>query len=468
MGEISAAIIAQLSKGISEVIKTEFGPQNKPLIDAALNIASEAEGLISDLSSFQFGIGEFSNVKDVVNKAAEQVEKDFMITGIKTKLGDMFAKLRNFSGDHSHGEDEELLGILKNKKIEMTEEMTNELLNILNQYLDLSRQVAKANRSIYQNKNFQDIQQRSNEIMQQGYQILTQIGEAITGTSIIYEVQISVGSQGSQRTAYMTLEQIMQYTYTEYHRGTMSLRLNESAINAAAREGKVSVFNWTEDYRKSFMNYADIVRKNQTTSIEINGKMQSLRNWNRNIGATEDNVYVNRGNIAEAVRKAAAGIVDTAIDSAFKYSLEDLEGMEDTQQLHYLIHTQIKNTLENTVAFWQGPDFIGDLQQAVDGISKLFNGLVMDQQQQQQLLNNLGITDATSIGVQEKISGASFTTLSQIANELRRAANSLSIIANSTNEGNISAAINPSVAAGADSEVEQAVLNLAAQFLGIG
>lgn len=461
MGEISAAIIQQLSKGISEVIKTEFGPQNQPLIDAALNTARDAEKLMSELSSFQFGIGEFSNVKDVVNKAAEQVEMDFTISGIKTKLNDMFAKMRNFSGDHSDNEDEELLSIFRNKKIEMTEEMTNQLLNMLKSYFNLSKDVAKVNKEIRQNTDFQKIQQRSNAIMQQGYQILTQIGEAITGTSIVYEVQISVGSQGSQRTAYMTLEQIMQYTYTEYHRGTMSLRLNESAINAAVREGKLSIFNWTDEYRKSFVKYSNIVKQNQTLTINRNGEMINLQNWKRNIGATEDNIYTNKGNIAEAFRRAAAEIIDAAMDKAFTHSLEELEGMEDTQELHYLIHTQIKSTLENTTAFWQGADFTAD-------ISKIFNGLVMDEIQKQNLLNNLGIGNATSIGIQEKISGASFTTLSQIANELQRAANSLSIIANNTNEGNIAAAINPSVAAGADSEVEQAVLNLAAQFLGVG
>jgi len=60
----------------------------------------------------------------------------------------------------------------------------------------------------------------------------------------------------------MTLEEIMQYTYTEYHRGTMTLRLNESAINAAASQGKVNVFNWNDTYRQSFMQYATTVREN--------------------------------------------------------------------------------------------------------------------------------------------------------------------------------------------------------------
>jgi len=54
----------------------------------------------------------------------------------------------------------------------------------------------------------------------------------------------------------------MQYTYTEYHRGTMTLRLNESAINAAASQGKVNVFNWNDTYRQSFMQYATTVREN--------------------------------------------------------------------------------------------------------------------------------------------------------------------------------------------------------------
>jgi len=58
----------------------------------------------------------------------------------------MFAKMRSFSGDHSHNEDEELLSIFKNKKIEMTEEMATELSNILMQYFNLSKDVANINK----------------------------------------------------------------------------------------------------------------------------------------------------------------------------------------------------------------------------------------------------------------------------------------------------------------------------------
>ena len=453
MGEISAEVLAQLSKGISEVIKTEFGPQNQPLITAANTTATAAESIIQKISTFNFGANGYRNVKEVVDKAAAQVETDFAITGIKTRMSKIFAELRHsgFSGDHSHSEDEQLLSILKNKKIEMTEEVTDELLKVLKEYFNLSKDVAKQNQQIYANAEFRALTSQAEQVMRDGYQILTQMGEAISGTNIIYEVQVSVGSKGSQRTAYMTLEQIVQFTTASFHRGEMRLRLNETAINQAVKNGSLSVFYWDDAYRQSYQGYVQKVQANQLTSNNAD--------WDRNKGVTNiEDVYFNRGNVTEAFRRAAAGIVDAAVDKAFLHTIDELEGMEDTQEIHYLIHTQIQEILQNTVAFWQGPDFEAD-------ISKIFKGLIMSAEQEQTLLNNLGINGASSIGVQEKVSGASFAGLNQIATQLRSAAQSLSTIINNVGEGNVQSALNSSVADGIDEDVEQAVLELVKQFL---
>ena len=452
MGEISEEVLSQLSKGISEVIKTEFGPQHQSLVSAANTTAAAAESILQKVSTFNFGIGDYRSVKDVVDKAAKQVEQDFAITGIKTRMSKMFAELRHtgFSGDHSDSEDEQLLSILRNKKVEMTEEMTEQLLQVLKEYYNLSKDVAKQNQQIYANAEFRALTAQAEKVMQDGYQILTQIGEAISGTNIIYEVQVSVGSKGSQRTAYMTLEQIVQFTTASFHRGEMRLRLNETAINQAVKNGQLSVFYWDDAYRTSYQTYVQRVQANQLTSNA---------DWDRNKGISSiEDAYFNRGNVTEAFRHAAAGIVEKALDSAFLHTIEELEAMEDTQEIHYLIHTQIQEVLSNTVAFWQGPDFEAD-------ISKLFNGLIMSTEQQQTLLSNLGINGVSSVGVQEKVSGASFAGLNQIATQLRSAAQSLLTIINKTGDGNVKAVLNSSVADGVDAEVEQAVYELVQQFL---
>ena len=452
MGEISAEVFAQLSKGISEVIKTEFGPQNQPLISAANVTAAAAESIIQKISTFNFGVNEYRNVKEVVDKAATQVETDFAITGIKTRMDKIFAKLRHsgFSGDHSHSEDEQLLSILKNKKIEMTEEVTEELLKILKEYFNLSKDVAKQNRQIYANAEFKALVSQAEQVMRNGYQILAKIGEAIGGTNIVYEVQVSVKSKRSQRTAYMTLEQIMQFTTANFHNGEMRLRLNEPAINQAVKNGSLSVFYWDDAYRQSYQSYVQKVQVNQLTNNV---------DWDRNKGVTNiEDIYFNRGNITEAFRRAATGIVDTAVDKAFLHTIDELESMEDTQEIHYLIHTQIQEILQNTVAFWQGPDFEAD-------ISKIFKGLIMSVEQEQILLNNLGLNGASSVKVQEKVSGASFAGLNQIATQLRSAAQSLLTIINNIGESNIQSALDSRVVDGIDEDVEQAMLELIKQFL---
>lgn len=456
MGGISAEVLAQLSKGISEVIRTEAG--NDSLANKASTIASQAENKLAELSSFQFGFGGYRTVKDVVNEAASKVEKDFLITGIKTRLGEVFAELRHsgfdgFEGDHSSGEDQQLLSILKNKKIELTEEMQEKLFNILQEYYTLSKQVADANKKIYQNNDFIRLKSEAESIMQQGYQVLTEIGEHLHNTRIIYEVQVSIGSKGSQRTAYLTLDQISQFTTAAYYNGEMRLRLNEAAINAAAAEGKLQVFNWTDTYRQSYQKYITRVIEGELYTPDAN--------WSSNTTAQDlSDIYINRGNVTEAFRRAAAAIAEKALDSAFQHTLNELEGMADTWEIHYLIHTQIEETLKNTTAFWQGPDFTADL-------NHIFDGLIIDDKQA--LLSRLGIDSKTTnqIGVQEKVSGASFTSLSQIASQLRRAANALMVIQNKTGGNNIASYIDSSVAEGIDEEVEQAVLELVSQFLGV-
>ena len=455
MGSISAEVLSQLAKGISEVIKTESGGES--LANKANTIAAQAEQKMAALSSFQFGFGGYRSVKDVVNEAASKVEKDFMITGIKTRMGEVFAQLRHngfdgFEGDHSSGEDQQLLSILKNKKIELTEEMQEKLLQVFQEYYNLSKQVAKANQAIYQNNDFINLRNDAATIMQQGYQVLTEIGEHLRNTQIIYEVQVSVGSKGSQRTAYLTLDQISQYTTAAYYNGEMRLRLNEAAINADAAAGKLQVFNWTDAYRQSYQKYV-------TRAIESEFYTPDA-NWANNKTAQNlSDIYINRGNVTEAFRRAAAAIAEKALDSAFQHTLDELEGMADTWDIHYLIHTQIEETLKNTTAFWQGPDFTADLEH-------IFNGLIIDDQDA--LLNRLGINpqNTKQIGVQEKVSGASFTSLSQIATQLRKAANALMVIQSKTGGNSVLPYIDSSVAEGVDEEVEQAVLELVSQFLG--
>lgn len=445
MGEISAETLDKLAQGVSQVINSEW--DGWPLITAADNVASQAESIMRRVSGISWGSDGFRNQKEVVNAAAKAVETESTITGIKTKMATMFTRLRR---DHSSSEDDEFRNLIENAKSEFTEELSK----ILHQYFDISKRVAEANAKIYQNSEFKALTQEANKVMSDGYQILNKIGEAIHGTTIIYEVQLSVGTKGSQRTAYMTLNQIMQYTTATYRSGELALRLNETAINTAIKNGEIQAFSWSDSYRQQFMNYTRIIRQNQLED--------ATRDWDKNVGLSSiDDVYINRGNATEAFRRAAAGILEKAIDSAFHKSLQEINSMSD-HDIHYMLHKQIQETLTNTIAYWQGPDFIADL-------NKLFNGLEgfdNSSSGKTKFLQNLGLTGKEkTIGIQEKIGGASFTTLNSLVAQLRQASNSLQILRNKANGNNIKSYLNNSIVNGIDEEVEQAVLDLVQQFL---
>lgn len=91
----------------------------------------------------------------------------------------------------------------------------------------------------------------------------------------------------------------------------------------------------------------------------------------------------------------------------------------------------------------------------------------MSNEQKNNLINSFTTmtNGSNKIGIQEKVSGASFTRLSQLVTQLRNAAQALSVLRDKTAGSNIKSSIQKGIAEGLDSEVEQAVLDLVRQFL---
>ena len=443
MGEVSEAVLEQLSQGVSQVLNSEW--QGWPLITAANTIANQGETLMTQINAItaNYGVGKYKNVKDVVTEAAEKATATGKISGIKTRLANAFIHIRR---DHSSSEDDELRSLLNSKKVEFDQE----IMDIFKSYYGIYEQVAKKNSEIYSNNRFRELQQQANQLMQNGYIVLNKIGEAIHGTTIVYEVQLSIGTKGSQRTAYLTLEQIMKYTTAATYLGDTRLKLNEAALNQAIRNGEIQAFSWTDEYRQSFLEYTNRVRYNQL--------FEDTRDWSTNAGLTEDDwedIFTNTGNVAESFRRAAAGMYDRWIEQGFGKTMNEIVNMSD-HDIHYMIHT----TISNTTAYWQGPDFVADL-------NKIFNGLKMSNEQKNNLMNSFtAMTNGSNkIGIQEKVSGASFTRLSQLVTQLRNAAQALSILRDKTAGSNIKSSIQKGITEGLDSELEQAVLDLVRQFL---
>ena len=443
MGEISEATLEQLSQGIEQVFQSDW--DGWPLLSAAKTIANQGEILMTQINSFtdNFGIGKYKNVKDVVQDAAQTATATGKIQGIKTKLTKAFINIRR---DHGHSEDDEFRELLNSKKIEFDQE----IMDIFKSYYSIYEKVAEKNNEIYSNNQFKNLQKQANQLMSNGYGVLNKIGEAITGTTIVYEVQLGIGSKTSQRTAYLTLDQIINYTTAVSYLGETRLRLNEAALNADIKAGKIQAFNWTDEYRASFLEYTNRVRYNQL--------FEDTRNWAINKDLTEDdwdNIFINRGNVTESFRRAAAGIYDEWIQQGFGKTMHQIANMSD-KDIHYMLHT----TISNTIPYWQGPDFIADL-------NKIFNGLNISNEQKQNLINSFKELNHNSdkINIQEKVTGASLTSLSQLVRQLNNAAQALETLKNKTNQSNIKSSIQKSIVEGLDFEVEQAVLDLVEQFL---
>ena len=366
-----------------------------------------------------------------------------MISGIKTKLSKILSNM-SISADHGHTEDNELRNLLASKKQEIEQSILDEIDQIVKSYTGIAQEVTKANKEIYEQGTIKNIVKNSQNWMSRGYKVLTQIGELIHGTKIIYEVQLSIGTQGRQRTAYLTLDQIVKYTYAEYHKGEISLRLNEAAV----RKSGIDLFAWSKDYLDAYKSY---VKRAEANELIDTGRM-----WKSNIGkGKNDKIYTNTGNITEAFRTAAVTILQHGMDISFNETLNQLDSLDD-HGVHTLIHSQLEEVLKNTVAYWQGADFIADLD-------VLFKGL--ESVNKEKLMKQLGLTEQTSVGIQEKVSGASFTTLSSLATELQKAITALEQIAKATNKQDIKNKINTSIANNIDDEVMQGLQDLVQQFL---
>ena len=350
----------------------------------------------------------------------------------------------SISADHGHTEDNELRNLLVSKKGEVEQSVLEEVNQIVEKYTGIAARVAEANRQIYATGNIKKLTTESQEWMSRGYKVLTQIGELIHGTKIIYEVQLSIGTQGRQRTAYLTLDQIAKYTYAEYHKGEVSLRLNEAAV----RNSGIDLFAWSKDYLDAYKSYVG--------RAEANELIEAGRMWKGNAGkGNGDKIYTNTGNIAEAFRTAAVSILQHGMDASFNKTLNELDSLDD-HGVHTLIHSQLEEVLKNTVAYWQGADFTASLD-------ALFKGL--EGVNQEALIAQLGLTGQTSVGVQEKVSGASFTTLSSLATELSKAISALQQIATATQKQNIKNKINTSITEGLDDDIMRGVQDLVNQFL---
>lgn len=438
MGEVSAAVIDELSQGIQSVISDEY-VEGKTYLSVAEQILESARNIqhrIAEAGSL--GNGTYKTTRDVVNAAAKQAQDQFQANHLKFKIKEMFKNIRR---DHSSIEDDELRALLQ----EGFQDFSSEIIDMFTQYYKSYLEVYNANTKIYSTVMAQTNIAEATQIMSKGYQILTKIGESIRGTQILYEVQLSIGTKGSQRTGYFTLEELMQYTTVNYYNGAMTLRVDTAALNKAATNGEINLFKWDQSYIDRYQNYTKKVIENQL--------IPGLQNWDKNIGLTtgqESQVYINKGNVTESFRVAATSIYNRATEATLGKSLDQILSADD-HALHYMIHT----TLKNTTSYWQGPDFEADIE-------SLFSGLIGDDSAFQAIKDKMGVGDSGTVEVQEKVNSATFTNLSSLITQLQNTINSLRRL---DALGDKVKSRLSTTTDGLDAEVDEAIWDLVKQFL---
>lgn len=442
MGEITSAVLQELSSGIKQVIQEEYVEGRTYLQEVEL-ILGRAKDLQKKVSSIgNMGNGTYRKTRDVVEAAAKEASKQFQINDIKSKLKQRFIDIRKTNADHSSSEDDNF----RAKLGEDFQQFSDEVIQMFEKYYKHYVEVYNANTSIYQNIMANTTEWEANDIMMQGYTIINKIAESIRGTSILYEVQLGIGSTGAQKTGFLTLDQIMKYTEVSYYNGAMTLKLKSSALRAAADKGEISLFSWDDEYRKRYLEY---------TKKVIAVEKTDLRSWASNIGTNsttaDNNIYINRGNVTESFRAAATQIYDKHLESSLGATAAEIASMSD-HDIHYMLH----KTLQNTGSYWTGPDFDADL-------TKLFEGLVGDTSGIQDIAAQMSKNGQT-VGIQEKVNNATFTNLSSLITQLTQISRLLMNI-NNLNQNGVNSALQGNIG-DLDGPVEKALIELVSQFLG--
>lgn len=442
MGEITAAVLQELSSGIKQVIQEEYVEGHTYLqeVEFILGRAKDLQKKVSQAGTM--GNGTYRKTRDVVEAAAREASQQFQINDIKSKLKQRFIDIRKTVADHSSSEDDDFRAQLG----EGFQDFTDEVIQMFEKYYKHYIEVYNANTSIYQNIMANTTEWEANDIMMQGYTIINKIAESIRGTSILYEVQLGIGSAGAQKTGFLTLDQIMKYTEVSYYNGAMTLKLKSSALRAAADRGEISLFSWDDAYRQRYLEY---------TRKVIAVEKTDLRSWASNIGANSStangDIYINRGNVAESFRTAATSIYNRYLESSLGTTLDQIVAMDD-HSIHYMLHT----TLQNTGSYWTGPDFEADLQQ-------LFKGLAGDTSGVQDMAAQMSRNGQT-VGVQEKVNNATFTNLNSLITQLTQISRLLMNI-NNLDQSGVNSALQGDIG-DLDGPVETALIELVSQFLG--
>lgn len=408
-----------LDNAIEQVLSEEF-----PLD----NYLAQAEDLLSRGRNLQPQVQQLTAPKKLLEKAAKSASKEFQLNELKAKVKKVFLSgLNDIDGvnaDHSSAEDDEFIAKLK-KVLEEGDKTIDDLVNYLKTFLEKNKynqlqqradSLANSNVNLYA-----DIAR----FMQDGYRFLGTLGEEIRGSTVVYEVVLNAESESMQKSGYFSIDEILQYSYIEEHRGTFSLRLDPSLIGKSDK-----LFKWNPEAQNIFKKMATLAH------------------------TSEDLSKMNYGQLSEAFRAGAEAIFKNGLKEALGQDTDELL-MADPHGIHYYLHTAYTGRL----SYMKGPDFMTN----IDSMFQIFEE--EEQEAAKQTLLELNATSADGVvNIQEKSGRATFTTFNGVLSNVQKAKTSLEKLHNAKSQIQ-------GKTKGATAGIEQRIINLAEklvqQFVGV-
>ena len=410
---VGAAVVAELSRGIQQVIHDEFPLQAR---------RTEAERLYGIGNSLLSESKILTQKQRIVHNAANAARRSFQMNGIKAEIKSSFEHLiesgiESITADHGSFEDDELLALVQ----QVSQEKNYNIDKIVGMFQRYYKQYLEADKneksSGITNEQRTVIEQNILSFMREGYSFLASLGEEIRGTPILYEVTVTFGD-GSHKSGWFTLEELMNNTYLEMHRGTFQLRLGSTA--------NLKMYEWTSEVNSRYAAWK-------------NSELISSQGWNE-------------GELIERFREESTYIFNEELERALGMKPEQIAGL-DPHGRHYLIHSSLN------LSYTKGPDFFAS-------IDKLFDSILYGSEQERvrnEILakaSSISVNGIDYVGIQEKSEGATFTNLNGLVRSLKQVSINLSKLAGAIDVKNQIKDMDD-----IDAGVEKAAIDLVRQFL---
>lgn len=311
----SSPVIAKNISTINQAISVLTTLYSQILqVEAQSNQAMTAERakekLIASLSS-NFG-NNFTSLSELVDQTAEQL---YNLSGDRNTKGSLRQKVYSAA-----------------KNLSFSSSSLGGLMTIITNFENNIEKINNENEA----RKLEKLNITALDVLRKGYQTLTLIGEQITAHEVKYEVVYRFEDGGKTVIKSVTLD-LNEFLQNSVLSTEGVLKLNETAMKRLIQtKGTL----WNNADTQAYLTLENTVRE-----IELNGYTDAdgvtQRIWynkndpNKNNYTQLIDVYVNLGNITEALKLARSKI---------KSSRQLLKALGDTEAVYHLMQAVLKNT----------------------------------------------------------------------------------------------------------------------------